>query len=147
GYWLGLTLGRFVLNHVASWLRLGKRGLVYLCCVGALAGLGLVWLIPNGLVAAVGFCLIGLCLGPIYPTTIALLPELVPSRVLSSAMGLIIGVSIIGVALFPWLAGVLAQGLGTWTLLPNMLGLSVIMLGIWWGVCRSRWVGEGSGGL
>lgn len=142
GYWLGLTLGRFLFGHLADWLRLDKRGQVYGGVGGVIVGLAIIWLIPNGLVAAGGFCLIGFFLGPIYPTTIAMLPDLLPSRMLSHAMGLIIGLSIIGVALFPWIAGALAQNAGTWTLLPYMLLLSAAMLVTWLSVRRSREVEE-----
>jgi fucose permease len=132
GYWLGLTLGRFVLNLVAERLRMGIVGLMYTCIGGVGLGILAVWLMPGAAAGAVAFCLVGTCLGPIYPSTVALLPQRVPGRLLSSAMGLLIGLSILGVALFPWLAGILAQHAGSWTLLPYALGLTVVMLTLWW---------------
>jgi hypothetical protein len=47
-------------------------------------------------------------------------------------MGFLIGLSILGVALFPWLAGTLGQYMGIWTLLPYTLALTAIMLVLWW---------------
>jgi fucose permease len=132
GYWLGLTLGRFVLNYIAERLRLGISGLMYTCMSGIVLGIVLIWLMPGDVVAAVAFFLIGTSLGPIYPSTVALLPELVPGRLLSSAMGFLIGLSIIGIALFPWIAGTLAQYIGITSLLPYTLGLTVVMLALWW---------------
>lgn len=136
GYWLGLTLGRFILNHIAQRLRLGLSGLMYTCMGGIMLGILLIWLVPGVVVSAVAFCLIGTSLGPIYPSTVSLLPELVPSRMLSSAMGFLIGLSILGVALFPWLAGTLAQYTGIWSLLPYTFGLTAVMLALWWTIRR-----------
>src|SRR5579883_3191435 len=116
GFWLGLTLGRFTLQALPEGLGIG---------------LGLVWLVPLGAIAAIGFCFIGLSLAPIYPLTVAIAPRLVPARLAASTIGLLVSVSIIGLALFPWLAGVLAQFIGIWTLLPYTLGLTVVMLALW----------------
>ncbi|HKF38000.1 MAG TPA: MFS transporter [Ktedonobacteraceae bacterium] len=136
GYWLGLTLGRFILNQITERLRLGLSGLMYTCMGGIVLGILAIWLIPGVVASAVAFCLIGFSLGPIYPSTVALVPDIVPSRMVSSAMGFLIGLSIIGVALFPWLAGTLAQFTGIWSLLPYTVGLTVIMLALWWTIRR-----------
>lgn len=136
GYWLGLTLGRFILNHIAGRLRLGLSGLMYACMGGIVLGILTIWLIPGVVASAVAFCLIGFSLGPIYPSTVALVPDIVPSRMVSSAMGFLIGLSILGVALFPWIAGTLAQYTGIWSLLPYSVGLTVIMLALWWTIRR-----------
>lgn len=37
----------------------------------------------------------------------------------------------IGGALFPWLAGALTEGIGTWTLPPYALALAVLQLVVW----------------
>jgi fucose permease len=132
GYWLGLTLGRFILNNIAERLRLGLSGLMYSCMGGTILGILLIWLIPGAIASAIAFCLIGAFLGPIYPSTVALLPKIVPDHILASAMGFLIGLSIFGVALFPWLAGALAQYTSIWSLLPYIIGLTVIMLALWW---------------
>ena len=136
GYWLGLTLGRFILNHIAGRLRLGLSGLMYTCMGGIVLGILMIWLIPGVVASAVAFCLTGLSLGPIYPSTVALVPDIVPSRMVSSAIGFLVGLSILGVALFPWIAGALAQYTGIWSLLPYSVGLTVIMLALWWTIRR-----------
>ena len=136
GYWLGLTLGRFVLNNLAERLRLGISGMMYSCIAGIMLGVLLIWLVPGQVSDVLGFTLIGFCLGPIYPTTVALLPRLVPSHVVGNAIGLLIGISIIGIAIFPWLAGVLAQFTSLWSLLPYTLALAVITLCLWVPIAR-----------
>ncbi len=136
GYWLGLTLGRFILNNIAGRLRLGLSGLMYTCMGGIVLGILMIWLIPGVVASAVAFCLTGFSLGPIYPSTVALVPDIVPSRMVSSAIGFLVGLSILGVALFPWIAGTLAQYTGIWSLLPYSVGLTVIMLALWWTIRR-----------
>lgn len=136
GYWLGLTLGRFILNNIAGRLRLGLSRLMYTCMGGIVLGILMIWLIPGVVASAVAFCLTGFSLGPIYPSTVALVPDIVPSRMVSSAIGFLVGLSILGVALFPWIAGALAQYTGIWSLLPYSVGLTVIMLALWWTIRR-----------
>lgn len=129
GYWLGLTLGRLTLARVA--LNLGEKRMIQVCIVGVVAGVLLIWLVPLNGVSAIGLCLTGYCLGPIFPTTIALISRLVPARILPSAIGFLASLGSMGAALFPWLAGNLAQFIGLWALLPYVISLTLIMLGLW----------------
>jgi fucose permease len=141
GYWLGLTLGRFTLSNLAERLGVGIRELMYACMTGIVIGLLLIWLLPFAATAALGFCFIGFSLGPIYPLTVAITPKLVPTRIGPSAIGLLVSVSILGLALFPWAAGVLAQAVGIWSLLPYTLVLTVVMFGAWRGLSSARMPG------
>ncbi len=136
GYWLGLTLGRLLLGRLAA--RIGNQRLIEGCLAGVVIGLAVVWLIPGGLGAAVGLCFTGFSLGPIFPTTIALMSDRVPSRLLPSAVGFLASAAGIGVAIFPWIAGNLAQRIGLWTLLPYVMGSTVLMLGLWWAIGRTK---------
>jgi fucose permease len=129
GYWLGLTVGRLALARVAQ--RIGAQRLIELCLVGVVVGLLLVWLVPVEIVAASALWLIGFSLGPIFPTTIALMSRLVSARILPSAIGFLASLGSMGGALFPWLAGNLAQRVGLWSLLPFVIVLTIFMLGLW----------------
>ncbi len=131
GYWLGLTLGRFLLQNIADRLSIGTKGLMYICIVAVGIGLLLIWFFPNEILTIVAFFLIGFSLGPIYPLTVAIIPKLVPAHLGPSAIGVLVSISIIGLAIFPWIAGILAQLFGIWTLLPYTLALTLIMLAIW----------------
>ena len=129
GYWFGLTLGRVILAHASE--RIGNRALIQLCLVGVVLGLLLIWFVPFQLVAAAGLLLVGFCLGPIFPTAIALMPNMVPSRLVPSAIGFLASLSAVGGSLCPWLAGTLAEHLGLWTLLPFVIALTGGMLCLW----------------
>jgi hypothetical protein len=72
----------------------------------------------------------------VFPTTIAVQPRLVPSQLVPTAVGLLVGASVVGGAGLPWLAGALAQGLGLGSLLPYTLILSLILVGGWWLINR-----------
>jgi fucose permease len=136
GYWLGLTLGRLTLANLAG--RVGQKRLIQGCIVGVVLGILLIWLAPTGVIAAAGLFLTGFSLGPIFPTTIALMSTLVPARVLPSAIGFLASLGSMGAAFFPWLAGALAQQVGLWSLLPYVIGLTLVMLGLWLALQRQR---------
>lgn len=129
GYWIGLTLGRLLLGRVAQ--RIGNRRLIEACLVGVVVGILLLWFIPQLAVSAFALCLTGFSLGPIFPTTIALMPDTVSSRILASAIGFLASLGSMGGALLPWVAGNLAQHFGLWTLLPYVIVLTAIMLVLW----------------
>ncbi len=131
GYWLGLTLGRLTLARLAAFWKVDDWHLIRYCLVGVIAGVGLVWFSPVPALLDFGLLLTGYSLGPIFPTTIALLPKLVTGRVLQSAIGFVAGLGSTGAAFFPWVAGNLAQWFGLWTLLPYVAALALLMLLCW----------------
>jgi fucose permease len=129
GYWFGLMLGRLVLGGVTE--RLGHFFVIQLCLGGTALGLLLLWLVPLTPIAAFGLALAGFSLGPIFPTLIAVIAQLVPQRLLPSAIGFMTSLGAGGAAFFPWLAGTLANEFGIWTMLPYAIGLTVVVLGLW----------------
>lgn len=131
GFGIGLTLGRFLIQPLAEHKGVGVAPLMYMLIGGAILSLLVTWLIPSGFLAGFGFCLLGLSLAPIYPLTVALIPKLVPERLVPSAIGVLVSVSISGLSVLPWLAGVLAQVQGIWTLMPYLLVLVLILLAFW----------------
>jgi fucose permease len=132
GYWLGLTLGRFLISPVATRLGVTAVGMTT-GCLAAVAGCAvLVWLAPFGTVAVIGLALMGFFLGPVFPTTMAVAPSLTQARLVPTAIGVMNGVSVIGSSVFPWMAGAIAQGAGSWTLLPFVAALAGVQLLMWW---------------
>lgn len=136
GYWFGLTMGRFVLQRLAERFGISNTALIYGCMTSIVLVILLIWLLPSEIVSALGFCIIGFSLGPIYPMTVAVTPTLVPARIAPSAIGFLVSISIIGLALFPWIAGILSQSVGIWSLLPYNIALTLVMLFLWWALFR-----------
>ncbi|MEV4322415.1 MFS transporter [Microbispora rosea] len=132
GYWLGLTLGRFLISPIATRLGMTATGMTFLCLAGVTLSTMLAWLVPGSAMASVSFVLLGFWLGPIFPTTMAVAPRLTVARLVPTAIGLINGVSVVGGAVFPWLTGAIAQGVGAWTLPPFAVSLALLQLVIWW---------------
>ncbi len=131
GYWFGLTLGRFVISPFATRRGLTAARMTELCLLGVIAGALFIWVAPLVVAAGVGFVLLGFFLGPIFPTAIAVVPSLTEARLVPTAIGLINGVSVVGGAVFPWLAGAISEGVGVWTLLPYALVLALLQLAMW----------------
>jgi fucose permease len=98
-------------------------------CIVATATLA--WLAPSGVLAIAALALLGFSLGPIFPTTMALVPQLAEGRLGPTAIGVMNAGSTVGGAALPWLAGVIAQSTGMWTLLPFTVTLGVIQFAAW----------------
>jgi fucose permease len=135
-YWLALTLGRFFVNPIAERFQMSIEAVVYCSLVGTGIGGLLIWLLPGGLAAMLGICLIGFFLSPLFASTIVVIPRLVPSYLVPSTIGLLLGTSVIGGAFFPWLVGTLAQYVGIWMLLPSILTLTILMCVNWWAMMK-----------
>ncbi|HWZ19119.1 MAG TPA: MFS transporter [Ktedonobacteraceae bacterium] len=129
GYWIGLTLGRLLLGKISQ--RIGNRRLIEACLLGVVIGMLLIWVVPQLPVAAFALFITGFSLGPIFPTTIALMSDTLPSRIVPSAIGFIASFGSMGAAFLPWIAGNLAQHYGMWILLPYVIALTSIMLILW----------------
>jgi fucose permease len=131
GYWLGLTLGRFLISPIATRLGVTTAGLMFACLAGVMAAAALAWLMPGAVAVSAAFVLLGFFLGPIFPTTMAAAPRLTSARLVPTAIGVMNAGSVVGGSALPWLAGAIAQGAGLWTLLPFAMTLTLVQLAIW----------------
>jgi fucose permease len=131
GYWLGLTLGRFLIGPFAARVGWSAATLIFACLGGTTVMTLLVWLVPTAAAASAAFVLLGFCLGPIFPTTMSVTPNLTQARLVATAIGIVNGVSVVGGALFPWLAGAIAQATTTVSLVPFWFVLSLLQIGLW----------------
>jgi fucose permease len=136
GYWLGLTLGRFLISPIAARAGATTAGMIYACLAGVTVATALAWVSPNAALASVALMLLGFFLGPIFPTTMAIAPRLASPRLAPTAIGVMNAFSVVGGAGLPWLAGTIAQHTGIWTLLPFTLTLGLLQLAVWWPLAR-----------
>lgn len=129
GYWLGLTIGRVCIAPLAN--KIGSKGIINTCLIGVICGLLLFNLAALSFTSGFGLLLTGFCLGPILPTGFAFLSNVVPSHLLMGSISFIASLSSLGKALFPWLAGNVAEGLGLQMFLPYVILLAVAMVVCW----------------
>jgi fucose permease len=130
GFWLGLTLGRFLISPIAARARATTAATIYACLTGIAAAITAAWLAPAA-VACVAFGLLGFFLGPVFPTTMAIVPQLTQRRLVATGIGVMNAGSVIGGSALPWLAGTLAQNAGMWVLLPFVLTLAMAQFAVW----------------
>ena len=99
-YWLGLTLGRFISGRFVK-LWGANRTLNYSLI---LLSLSLItwWLLPNQLIS---LPLIGMALAPIFPLTIWLTPQRIPTAIVPAGIGFITSMASLGAAAIPSFAG------------------------------------------
>jgi fucose permease len=130
GFWLGLTLGRFLISPIAARAGATTAAMIYACLAGITAAIAAAWLSPAA-VACVAFGLLGFFLGPVFPTTMAIVPLLTQPRLVPTAIGVMNAGAVIGGSALPWLAGTLTQNAGMWVLLPFVLALSLAQFAVW----------------
>jgi fucose permease len=130
GFWLGLTLGRFLISPIAARVGATTVVMMYACLAGITVAVTLAWLSPTVL-ACVALGLLGFFLGPVFPTTMAIAPQLTQPRLVPTAIGVLNAASVIGGSGLPWLAGTIAQSTGMWTLLPFTLALALAQFAVW----------------
>ncbi|CZT51660.1 related to tetracycline resistance proteins [Rhynchosporium secalis] len=131
-YWGGMTVGRLFLPYLTA--RLGEYPSVILY-LGLSFGLELIfWLVPNLIVSAVAVSLLGVFMGPMFPTAIVLVTKLLPRDLHVGCIGFGTAFGGSGGAIFPFMVGAIAQSKGVKTLQPVILALLVVMSGLWIGL-------------
>jgi len=132
GYWLGLTLGRFLISPIAAKTGVTTAGMIYACLAGVTAAATLAWLSPGAAAASLGLMLLGFSLGPIFPTTMSIAPQLTQARLIPTAIGVMNAASTVGGAALPWLAGAITQSGGIRLLMPFTVALALLQFAVWW---------------
>jgi fucose permease len=105
--------------------------MIYWCLAGVAAAAGLAWVAPAAVLATGALVLLGFFLGPIFPTTMAVVPRLAPARLAPTAIGVMNAGSVVGGSGLPWLAGTITQSTGIWVLLPFALTLAALQFVVW----------------
>jgi fucose permease len=131
GYWLGLALGRFVIGPVAGRIGASTAHMLYACLAGISIAVTLAWVSPTAALTSVALVMLGFFLGPVFPTTMAITPQLTKARLVPTAIGVMNAASLVGGSVLPWLAGAIAGRTGVWTLMPFALVLAVLQIAMW----------------
>jgi fucose permease len=125
-YWTGLTVGRILFGFVVDRTSLAPllRGALLLVVVGA----GLVCSSVSPYSAVLGFALLGLGAGPIFPSFMADTPRRVGESHTTNAIGFQVAAAALGQASLPALVGYLARAHGLAVVAPSMLTAALVVL-------------------
>ncbi|KAE8418970.1 major facilitator superfamily domain-containing protein [Aspergillus pseudocaelatus] len=135
GFWLGITLGRFILGFVSP--RIGERLSIIVYIVLAIALELIFWLVPKFIVSAVAVALVGFFLGTIFPGVVVVATRMLPKHLHVAAIGFAAAFSMGGGAVFPFMIGAIAQAKGVAVLQPILLAMLALALIIWGTLLRA----------
>ncbi len=124
GAWLGAFWAGFTAVRVLTGLAGHRVGGVLLLdgsVLMAALGAGLLWWSPVAAVGGMGLVLLGVGLGAVFPTLVALTPQRMGAGRTSQAIGYQVGAAAVGAAVLPALFGVLAEEAGLDLLGPVLL--------------------------
>ena len=124
-YWLGLTVGRFILGYFLR--SLGAIKTISMSLVLLMIGLLAWWQLPEQWIS---LPMIGFALAPIFPATIWLIPKQLPASLVPSAVSFATSAASVGAALIPSGVGWIASwsSLGVIPLLMLPLAIAMIVL-------------------
>jgi MFS transporter, FHS family, L-fucose permease len=126
GFWMALTGGRALGALVGT--RLAPATLLMVSLAGAVAG-GVLLVSSTGSLAGsiAAILLLGLCFGPVFPTSLALI-TMVFRRASGTAASIVVAVGNFGGVVTPWLLGVLLEREGPLASALLICGNTVLML-------------------
>jgi fucose permease len=125
-YWVGLTLGRLFSGAVVSVLGVGR--MLFICLVGVLVGLGLLWLPAGTMLAFAALVLLGMFLAPVYPSLMSVIPDHFGSADTANVIGFSQAAAVVGGAGIPAALGFLAQAFGLEVIVPTRMIAAILQL-------------------
>ena len=105
-FWIMMMLGRLIASQAVKSVR-GPQ-LVLGCSVGAIAGLLMIVLAPNVLMATAGTVLCGLCFAPVFPTTAGTASTYF-SRIFGTVFGMLMAFALLSGVVVPKAVGHVAE--------------------------------------
>lgn len=129
GFWAGMAAGRLCLGVITD--RLGVRRATAAYLTVAILAQALLATIDVAAVAIALVALVGFVLGPVFPSGVVLLAQLLPRPLLVGAVSFVAAVGQVGAAVSPFVLGALAQALGIYVFQGFILALLAVTLLIW----------------
>jgi fucose permease len=123
-YWASLTLSRFVAGFIIT--RISSSSFLRLNNFGIMIGAALLYLNVSPQTSLFGLALIGFAIAPFAPLMSSNTPILVGGAHTANAMGLQMTGASLGMALLPWLGGILAEVYGL-EIIPQFVFLIALM--------------------
>jgi fucose permease len=127
-YWASLTLGRVVFGFVVEWI--GPIALVRGSIAAIGAGAALIWFDLAPSLSFLGFALIGLAAGPVFPCLMAGTEQRVGEANAATGVGFQIAAAALGQSLLPGAVGAAAGVFGLEVVGPALVGGSLVLFGL-----------------
>ncbi|MEH2399999.1 MFS transporter [Nostoc sp.] len=124
-YWLGLTLGRFILGYFLQWL--GAVRTISMSLSLVIIGLLAWWQLPDQWIS---LPLIGFGLAAIFPATIWLIPQRLPDPHVPAAVSIATSAASLGAAIIPTATGWVASWTNLEIIPMLMMPLALLMVGL-----------------
>jgi len=125
----GLMLGRLISGFVSN--KLGDRFMIRIGITIELIGILMVWVPVSGYVlAAAGFVIIGIGMGPVYPAIQHMAPSNFGSRYSAAVIGMQMASAYIGSTIMPVIFGHIQQSIGMKIMPFYLLIIAVINIGM-----------------
>lgn len=125
-FWASLTLGRLVTGTLAS--NYSNRRILILSTIGTASGLMIFGLVPMDIAAFAGLMIMGLSLGPFFPTLVASIPHMVGEERSNFIVGMSLASSNSGVAIVSLMALTLINYAGLFMIIPLLISISLILV-------------------
>ena len=128
-FWAGTAVGRLTLGHVTDRIGVRRAATIYLSCA---AGLLLLFALVSSMIASIiTMGCVGFVMGPLFPSGVVLLSELLPKELHVAAISFIACVGQIGGAALPFGIGAAVEGLGIGVFRWVVLIFTCIALSVW----------------
>ncbi|CDS08413.1 hypothetical protein LRAMOSA09775 [Lichtheimia ramosa] len=129
GYWAGICAGRLFLGYLT--FKLGEKRMVFLYLCLILAMLFVFWFVDAVAASAAALAIIGVALGPLYPSTVGLANKVIPTHLYAVSVGFLSAFGSCGSALGPLITGVMIGAKGVRVLVPFCVAMLGAMIVAW----------------
>jgi fucose permease len=126
-YWGSIGIGRVLFGFVVD--RIGIDRLLRLCMGAAFLGTLLIAATWSSIMTIAGLILVGLALAPIFPCLMTRTPQRLGSALAAHSIGFQVGSAMVGAAVVPGFAGLLADSYGL-EMVPRFEILVALMMGL-----------------
>jgi fucose permease len=129
GFWAGMAVGRLVLGPLTDRIGVRKATAIYFVLAALLESLFAA--LPNPVMSVVLMVVLGFLMGPLFPSGVIVLTELLPKELHVSAVSFVASLGQVGGALLPFGIGAVVEGLGIGVFRYAILVQSILAMLLW----------------
>jgi fucose permease len=131
GFWVSVYAGSFTIGRILFGI-ISERAPVLLslrlCMLGSIVGAALLWLNFSEAVGFFGLALLGFAQAPLFPLMTLRTAERVGAEYAANTIGFQVSAAGVGIAVLPWLQGILAKQIGLEVLGPIFFVFAVLVV-------------------